>query len=469
MDKFIEININENDCTIEDCKYEDFEKREIEKKLREIDAELESFSVKKQIIKCDIDALTSNADRWDIIFSAFSGIITGLMDVVFIKEFSFDKLSALGEEKVNKFVIKVADLLGAKAKDLKGAVLWLEKQFPIPADKVTAIFGGGLQHHLRDFTHHPTVIGLIFSILSQFTGKAYGTDTAGNFIAVDITDAGELIGKTIPEKLFKGTVDWFFHMVSDIAGSSSKLAMGNTGTGLPGFVVSFLKEMAALPLFKKLDKNGYKALSVWVSKLFNGTLSVNGKKIGRFDLRKEIGLTEFFIKMSGPVLINEITVRGFYFIRRFAYEVSSKGIKDVKQLDKIDINNVLPQNNRTIDKMLAVSSATFTAVDCAGALTVPETFFFSINYVGVVRCAFAVGKDFIAEANKIYLTAEHEKIVDEMIAAYNVKIGYSMYRAAYAISDAYAEQMKVNAECEEREEDYNNTQSEIASLMDKLK
>ena len=43
-----------------------------------------------------------------------------------------------------------------------------------------------LQHHLRDFSHHPSLVGLACSILSQFTGKGYGTDTAGRFVAFDL-------------------------------------------------------------------------------------------------------------------------------------------------------------------------------------------------------------------------------------------------------------------------------------------
>ena len=46
--------------------------------------------------------------------------------------------------------------------DLKKCVKFLEEKFPIPADGNTPDFGGGLQHHLRDFAHHPTIVGLFF-------------------------------------------------------------------------------------------------------------------------------------------------------------------------------------------------------------------------------------------------------------------------------------------------------------------
>ena len=52
---------------------------------------------------------------------------------------------------------------GCKDNDIKSCVAFLEQNYHIPADGNTADFGGGLQHHLRDFAHHPTIVGLIFS------------------------------------------------------------------------------------------------------------------------------------------------------------------------------------------------------------------------------------------------------------------------------------------------------------------
>ena len=117
----------------------------------------------------------------------------------------------------------------------RSAVKYLEDTFPIPADKATAQFGGGLQHHLRDFSHHPTPVGLVCSILTQFTGKVYGTDVSGAFHGVNLSDDGlALIGRSVPEKIMFGVLNWAFHLVSDMAGSSGSILKGSLGTGLPG-------------------------------------------------------------------------------------------------------------------------------------------------------------------------------------------------------------------------------------------
>ncbi|MCI9067282.1 MAG: M48 family metalloprotease [Lachnospiraceae bacterium] len=146
-------------------------------------------------------------------------------------------------------------------------------EFPIAADKATNQFGGGLQHHLRDFSHHPTPVGLLCSILTQFTGKVYGTDVDGAFQAVELNaDGAALMGKNLHEKMLFGVVNWVFHMASDMAGASGSVMKGSLGTGLPGPVVSLLRELSSTPLFRKMDDKGHREFSVWISKLFNGTL-----------------------------------------------------------------------------------------------------------------------------------------------------------------------------------------------------
>ena len=116
-----------------------------------------------------------------------------------------------------------------------------------------------MQHHLRDFSHHPTPVGLFFSFLTQFTGKVYGTDVAGIFKIAELNEGNLiLVGKNFPEKVTFGVVNWFLHMVSDIAGSSSSILYGKVGTGLPGPLVSLLKEISAFPIFKNMNEQGYK-------------------------------------------------------------------------------------------------------------------------------------------------------------------------------------------------------------------
>ena len=154
---------------------------------------LDSF----EALEFEFDDAVDKASRLDYGIAAGSGLLTGLLSVFLGKPLSIEEAAKIGGKEADKIVIDAArafgcDLPNDKAifdKDgrcstevLAKAIKFLEDKFPIPQDKLTPEFGGGLQHHLRDFSHHPTVLGLFFSILGQFTGTGYGTDTDGNFI-----------------------------------------------------------------------------------------------------------------------------------------------------------------------------------------------------------------------------------------------------------------------------------------------
>lgn len=119
----------------------------------------------------------------------------------------------------------MAKLGGYGGDDFEGAIKHLEKNFEFAADGKTTDFGGGRQHHF-------SVGGLICSVFIQFTGKAIGADIAGRLVTVEIPESHvEHLGDNFQEKVIKGTINWLFHMVSDVAGSSSN---PGKGTGVPG-------------------------------------------------------------------------------------------------------------------------------------------------------------------------------------------------------------------------------------------
>lgn len=419
-------------------------------------------------INTEIDRLTNHADGIDYMVAIGSGVVAGFIDSFWVGEFSFDRGQKWGNEKVNNFVVKIAQSQGYKGDDLQGAVKYLESKkkhrgnapagFGAASDSVTSDFGGGKQHHLRDFAHHPTLVGLAFSLLTQFTGNAYGTDTNGVFKIVRIKNTS-YIGQDIPHKLLYGVVYWFFHMVSDMAGSN---ATAGAGTGLPGPLLSLAKELSVLPFFKDIKIKNME-LSQWISKLFNGTLLAkrdeNGKIIEAvpFDLRAEIGVAHELGRQAIPVILNECIVRGFYFIRRFSMEIKEKKVKNLSDLKNIEWKNTLPFKNRTIVRMLTISTGTFTAIDLAdaairsaiksGGLTPAflSNFVLRVNFVGIGRFAIAVGTDVGMGVKRNQLRNKRISIYNEQINLINVKVFYKqadMWIAAEStgetIEEAYA-------------------------------
>lgn len=348
-----------------------------------------------------IELLSSQADNLDYVVAIASGIACGILDILWIGEFDLANGRSVASNKVDSFVKKTAEMLeGEKFDDVKSAVKALEKRFPISSDGNILDFGGGLQHHLRDFAHHPTIVGLAFSLLTQFTEKSYGTDVNGIFSVVDVPEKSKpFIGKDIPQKILMGTITWFFHLVSDAAGSSS--AAGITGgTGIPGPILALAKEISAIPLFKNIKIDDDMSLSLFLSKLFNGTLMMqrdeNGQIIKnsviKFDLRAELGVALELCKQALPIIANECIVRTFYFIRRLAMAMKENNVGSIADMKKIDWNSVKPINNPTIARMLTISTGVFTALDIGEAIATQKCWV-SINYAGIGRFVVAIGSD----------------------------------------------------------------------------
>ena len=122
----------------------------------------QEFDFDKNIydLNSQIELLSSQADNLDYIVAIASGITCGLLDILWVGEFDLADGRSVANDKMDSFVKKTAEMLeGEKFDDVKSAVKALEKRFPIPSDGNTPDFGGGLQHHLRDFAHHPTIVG----------------------------------------------------------------------------------------------------------------------------------------------------------------------------------------------------------------------------------------------------------------------------------------------------------------------
>ncbi len=357
------------------------------------------------------EAKLDHADKLDCTIAVASGIITGLVDSFFVGESSLERANEWGSDKVNGFVVSMSKLAGYEGDDLPGAIRYLEGNFKFAADGNTSDFGGGYQHHLRDFSHHFSLGGLVSSIFTQFTGKVIGTDTAGRLLVVDASETHrQFLGKSFGEKVMLGTVSWVMHIASDVAGSSGN---PGKGTGVPGPILSLVKQLSALPIFQDARPateqagDGGSVFREIISKMFNGTFFAirdeNGKitKTLRFDFRTELGVIHEVGRQSKPVILNQCLIRSFYFARRLAHEVNALRISGLKDLQRIDPEDVLPLRNKTIARMSTVSCGVFSAVDLSDAVvraaiasrgskgSFLEEFLVRVNFVGLGTFAVA--------------------------------------------------------------------------------
>lgn len=392
-------------------------------------------------ISIEFDENVDKADKLDCQLAAACGLVSGAISILWAKKFSLYEAHDWGNKKADDIVKAFAKSQGYKKDDLEGAIAFLEKKFPMAGDSLTDAFGGGNQHHLRDFSHHPTPLGLICSIMMQFTGTGLGTDTQGNQIHVKITNGG-FIGGSFADKIVFGTVNWFGHLISDFDGSSGSVLNGaGRGTGIPGPLLSMLKELSSLKVFSKVDpnsKNNVKIFSEYVSKLFNGTLIRNesGDPI-RFDLRTEMGIGHYIADQAKPVIINECLVRACYMVRRFIDEVNSKDIQCFSDFERLEPRKFIPLNSRPLNRMITVSSGVFVAVNASGTAVKAaikskgnkavfyKEFFLTVNYVGVGRLVFACAAD--AEYIKEDVKSAYDKYIKEKeeLEKNQFKFGYT--------------------------------------------
>ncbi|MDR0312342.1 MAG: hypothetical protein LBI14_01960 [Treponema sp.] len=401
----------------------DPKKLAIIKAKNQIETRLQINSDKIEELNKEIDRLTNHADGIDYMVAVGSGIIAGIVDSLWVGEFSFKRGKDWSNKTVNDFVMKTAKKQGYNGNRLDGAIQHLENKFKIPSDNIWKGGNTGISaksHHIDDLAHHPSPIGLFFSILTQFTKKGYFQNSSGTFLPISIDENGEgLIGHDFISKIFAGTINWFYHLVSDMSGSKKTAGVG---MGIPGPIVSLLKELSMMPGLKNSG----------LPKKINDAFVKN-----KFDLRSEMAVGHELGRQAVPVILNEVIVRAFYFIRRLVREIKEKG-----NFKEIEWKNCLPWNNRTIVRMLTIATGTFTACDLIdaairGALKsggnpalFAKEFILRVNFVGVGRFAIAVYSD-------VKMGIQRSKLRNKRIAIYSEQLHLSNAKIFYLQADMW--------------------------------
>lgn len=190
-------------------------------------------------IREDFTLKNAQCDRYDYMIAATSGLIGGLIDVLFVGTPGNGLLGKFTDDATDTVVRKFARLAGWKgprqgSDPTASAIGFLERKFKVNYDHrhggdVDRIFRMSTKnHHIKSLAHSPDLVGLFFSILNQFTSTATFADN-GKLITID-TETFELTGGNFVAKIFSGFVNWLGHLISDAAGSSGAT---KRGAGIP--------------------------------------------------------------------------------------------------------------------------------------------------------------------------------------------------------------------------------------------
>lgn len=365
---------------------------------------------------------TFSGDWIDVSIAAASGALCGILDAIFLRNIDLTKCGDIGTGVLEPIIKRAG-----KSNDLSKAIKNLENASKggFASDLNLADFGGGLQHHLRDFAHHFSPLGLFFSLLTQFTGNCYGVNTAGQFIKVAVTDTSR-IGTTFGQKLSNGFVDWFIHLASDMLGTSTNVGRG---TGIPGPMLSLAKELSSV---MPKGKEGQNELSFITTKIFNGTLFADHDEFGKIikgtekplDFRAELGMG---ILQSIPVALNMVIVRVFYFVRRLIEELK-------KKKEERDYRRTFPFANANIIRMTTIANGAFEAVDLGAAIITSAVesagnvyafignMILNVNFVGIGRLGISGIEEVALGISKHNLNKKKFREIVRLTNLYEAKI-----------------------------------------------
>lgn len=414
----------------------------LESKDASSNIDLDVLNARLEEVNKELIRYTNKADNVDYAVSVFSGIMAGFIDSVFVGETVVSGRDiAFSHKQVNRFIQEYAKARGFDNDRLKDAISDLEKEFKVAQDNIWKGKGIGVSaknHHLADLAHHPTPIGLATSILVQFLrfGSFVNKNGELHFELVD-THVEDVLEVLVPAVLsgilnwlafiaetnseqeesesmkkivhFAASIpmlievakcidNWFGHLVSDMGGSKNT---AGAGMGIPGVFISMLYEVASLPGLKDTG------LTAIVNDLYENQ---------KIDMRHELAYLKAAGKQVIPVAFNEIYIRILYFVGRLGDLQRRQSLGE-----KVDWHEVIPFNNRTVDRMLMIASMTFNVADTADAavraaiesganwVLFSGRFVARYNYVGAGRSVLAIVKEVRNDQKEAQLI--HEKMI----------------------------------------------------------
>lgn len=344
-------------------------------------------------------------DKYDFLTAIGTGALAGIIDIFLVGSPADSKLLNWTDNQVDNCVKSFAKTMGWNSdNNVNNAIGYLEKKFPVNYDQRHSGDVGGVfqmsakNHHMKSLAHSPDIIGLFFSILNQFTGTSSFISN-GRLINISTTTQ-ELQGGNFIAKIFCGAVNWFGHLMSDIAGSSSATGRGS-GIAIPFY------ELFGLCQF---ERDTFGNLATIATKAFEEG----------YDAR--FGLT-----MAIPVIVSDLLTRFIWGLRHyFQYKKSIKECIPTKEHDDLRV-------------MLIVSNGCLCLMDTVDAgirsgFSNPVVFFSRLNLVAwgkllvqivrevAIRCKRHDEYDSVStefhinnESKRIFLESSWKQIVNSAI------------------------------------------------------
>lgn len=190
---------------------------DIQTAMKFAEFEIDDINTKLSENESILKKLTPECDKTDYILAAASGAICGLMDIFLVGKSGESAIGDITDKWIGNRTMDFAKICGwdGNSNDsLSSAIQYLEKKFKIPYDQTGAgdaasqVFDlNPRNHHFKSLGHNPSLLGLFFSILDQFTNTSHFISEGELISLQEADDKFVLQGGNISAKLFCGFVN----------------------------------------------------------------------------------------------------------------------------------------------------------------------------------------------------------------------------------------------------------------------
>ena len=368
-------------------------------------------------INRQLEKYVNHADHFDYMIAVGSGILCGVFD---------SQIAGFAKEIIQTDEINIPGVKSVKLDPIK-------KQIGNKAKETLQTYSSKLLQHKGQ----ASIKGMAASAIGECMTK----NISGEFFSTDeITgereiNTGKLLEKFLP-LLMLGLMKWLTDdrtpeeiEDSDLPEALKKLLMmlqKNPGArkflrkfdlkkfrledlqkvGVPVIIIDLIKQN--VPDADKKFQNWYKKCAKSAKAKLNDSPKIS------------LSFLEKGMNQMVPVLLNEMLVRSFYFVRHFTEEYAQCG-----DVDLIDWEKVIPFDNRTIVRMMSIASLTFTTADMTDAAIrasieamaegpiAAQNYFTRINIAGVGRAVLAVHKDVSMEWEEAELIRQRRLLAEQ--------------------------------------------------------
>ena len=332
--------------------------------------------------------------------AAASGVLTGALSFVKLSEEQLRTVNEWKEKTWKPIVIYAAELIGCKKKDYKAASKYLVNQAVrrIKKDETA-------KEYMTLLSAHPSMAGLVFSLISQFAEKACYINDGGE-LSFNKFPKYHFIGNTNGEKIVAAVMYWLFELAANQAESKRNLI---DNLGLSGELLKKIKAFVNIPFLQKIPENRDQAeemFSNWLRNVISGAELESDEESENTKLVVRLMKTALNLGSDAfPVLVNECVVRSLYMLIRICDVVQTEQITSIEELREVPAAEVFPADDRLLSGMCLSASASFVTVNLSvaalKAIAAAKTgdreflsaFLAELNIPAVGRLIFACVKD----------------------------------------------------------------------------